>query len=106
MKTYIYVPPSEAAAKRHISLATGKSLRRLPKKTFMRAWCSVSWLNPGLHPDGYVDRGSGWPKALKPLANEAFRRRSARTITDNELYPYQAAKARIVHERKLVGLNA
>jgi hypothetical protein len=50
-------------------------------------------------------RESGWPKELKPLAGETFRRRSAGTLTDNELYPYQAAKARIIHDRKLAGLN-
>src|SRR5216684_9314647 len=99
MKTYIYIPPSEVTAKRHVSEVLDKTPRTLPKKVFMRAWCSVSWLYPGLHPDGYESRGSGWPKALKPLASEAFRRRGAGTIADNELYPYQACKARIIHER-------
>ena len=106
MKSYIYIPPSEATANQHVSEVLEKPARTLPKKTFMRAWCSVAWLYPGLHPDGYESRGSGWPKALKSLAGEAFRRRGVGAITDNELYPYQATKARIVHERKLAGLNA
>jgi hypothetical protein len=106
MKSYIYIPPSEVIAKRHVSEALKQTLRALPNKTFMRSWCSVAWLYPGLHPDGFEYRGSGWPKALKPLAGEAFRRRNAGTISDNELYPYQATKARIIHERKLAGLNA
>jgi hypothetical protein len=106
MKTQIYIPPSEATAERHASVALTRLPRRLPKKAFMHAWFSVSWLHPGLHEDGYEAGGSGWPKALKPLATEAFRRRGAGAITDNELYPYQAAKARIIRERKLTSLNA
>lgn len=32
---------------------------------------AVLYLFPGLHPDGYEDGGSGWPRALKRFAVEA-----------------------------------
>jgi len=95
----LYIAPSEKSAERHIATALKSNLERLPRRTFLRAWCSVAWLYPGLHPDGYQCRDSGWPKELKPLAKEAFRRRRAGQLTDLELYPYPAAKARIQRER-------
>jgi len=99
MKSYIYIPPSEACAQRHIAAGLKARPEQLPRRLFLRAWCSIAWLHPGLHPDGYQCRDSGWPKALRPLAREAFRRRRAGQLTDLELYPYPAAKARILRER-------
>jgi hypothetical protein len=42
--------------------------------------------NPGLHPDGYADVDSGWPRVLKHFATEAWRRVEAGEITEDELY--------------------
>jgi hypothetical protein len=50
---------------------------------------------PRLHPDGYEATGSGWPKHFKPFAAKAWRRFEIGELTDNELYCYQACKARI-----------
>jgi hypothetical protein len=41
----------------------------------------------GLHPDGFEDSASGWPRVLKPFAAEAWRRFEAGEITEVELYP-------------------
>ncbi len=105
MKSYIYIAPSEKSAERHITAALKGNLARLPRRAFLRAWCSITWLYPGLHPDGYECRGSGWPTRLKSLAKEAFRRRQAGQLTDLELYPYPAAKARILRVRKQAGME-
>ena len=77
----------------------------LTKKEFVRGWCSLSFLYPGLHPDDFASRGSGWPKHFRPLAAEAWRRFKALQLTDNELYCYHAAKARIGAERDAARLN-
>ena len=106
MKSYIYIPPSEACARRHIAAGLKARPDQLPRRLFLRAWCSIAWLHPGLHPDGYQGRDSGWPKELRPLAREAFRRRQAGRLTDIELYPYPAAKARILRERKSAGVRS
>ena len=106
MKSYIYIPPSEACAQRHIAAGLKARPDQLPRRLFLRAWCSIAWLHPGLHPDGYQCRDSGWPKALRPLAREAFRRRRAGQLTDLELYPYPAAKARILRERTIASASS
>lgn len=99
MKDTIYIPPSCRAAEKHLGFAFKKGLPALTKKEFVRGWCSLSFLYPGLHPDGFASRGSGWPKHFKPFAAEAWLRFEAGELTDNELYCYQAAKARIGVER-------
>ncbi len=51
---------------------------------------------------GYeFERPDDWdgPKAITRIAREAWRRAVAGQLTDNELYPYQAAKAAIVRAR-------
>ena len=106
MKSAIYVPPSCRTAEKHLSTAFNRELQTLTKTEFVRAWCSLAYLYPGLHPDGYDSRGSGWPKAFKPFAEEAWRRFESGELTDNELYPYQAAKRRIVKERGIMAIEA
>jgi len=106
MKSDIYVPPSCRTAEKHLSTAFKRELRTLTKIEFLRAWCSLSYLNPGLHPDGYQCRGSGWPKAFKAIAAEAWRRFECGELTDNELYPYQAGKARVLRHRGIMAIEA
>jgi len=52
-------------------------------------------LFPGLHPDGFEEADSGWPRVLRRVAAEAWRRAEAGELSDDELYCYQACKARI-----------
>ena len=92
-KSYIYIPPSCKVAERHLKAALRKPLERLTKKEFMKAYCSVAYLFPGFHPDSW-DEWEG-PPEIKPLLGEAWRRAGEGELTDNELYPYQASKARI-----------
>ena len=55
------------------------------------AWCSLAYLFPGLHPDGFEDADSGWPRVLKRFAAEAWRRAETDELADEELYPCDAA---------------
>ncbi len=57
---------------------------------FLRAWCAVAYAFSGLHPDGFEDTGSGWPRVLKRFAAEAWRRADAGELADEELYPCDA----------------
>ena len=59
-------------------------------KTKVRAWSSVAYLFPGLHPDGFAAADSGWPRGWQRLAAEAWRRVAAGEITEAELYPSAA----------------
>jgi len=65
-------------------------LEQRPNPDFIRAWCAVAYAFPGLHPDGYEDAESGWPRALRRFAAEAWRRADAGDITDEELHPCDA----------------
>ena len=56
-------------------------------KANLRAWSSVAYLFPGLHPDGFEAADSGWPRSLKRFAAEAWRRVEAGEIIGEELYP-------------------
>ena len=87
MKTAIYVPDSLRSAGRQIRLALVGPLEQLPKPEFVRAWCSLAYLFPGLHPDGFEDADSGWPRVLRRFAVEAWRRAEAGELADEELYP-------------------
>jgi hypothetical protein len=106
MQRQIYIPPSCTTAEKHLEVALNRDLRTLTTSEFVRAWCSLAYLYPGLHPDGYASRGSGWPKALKPVATEAWRRATAGQLTDNQLYCYQASKARLLKDVGIMALEA
>ncbi len=56
----------------------------------VRACCAVAYIYPGLHPDGYEDAASGWPRVLQRFAAEAWRRADAGELADEELYPCDA----------------
>jgi hypothetical protein len=90
MKTAVYVPNRLRSAGREIRLALGRPLNALSHEDFLRAWCSVAYLFPGLHPDGFDDAESGWPRALKRFAAEAWRRADVGELADEELYPCDA----------------
>src|ERR1039458_974106 len=90
MKNSIYIPSCLKSAGRKLRLALNHPIAELPKGAFVQAWCSVAYLFPGLHPDGYEDDASGWPRALKPFAAEAWRRAEKGELLDEELYPSDA----------------
>jgi hypothetical protein len=53
-----------------------KDLKKLEKEAFLNAWHAVAFLYPYLHPDEIGNPDGGWPKRLKPLAMEVWRRLS------------------------------
>jgi len=60
------------------------ALEQLPKPDFLRAWCAVAYSFPGLHPEGYEDAGSDWPRVLQRFAAEAWRRADAGELAEEE----------------------
>jgi len=90
MKHCAYIPSSLRAAGKQLRPALAGQLESLSKPAFIRAWNSVSYLFPGLHPDGYHSAECGWPRALRRIAAEAWRRADSGEISDDELYPSDA----------------
>lgn len=87
MKNEFYIPDSLRAASTHIRAAFSRPVANLPRTDFIRAWCSIAYLFPGLHPNAADDSDGGWPRALKPMAAEAWRRAEQGEISDDQLYP-------------------
>ncbi len=90
MSASVFVPATLRGAARELRGAFAVQLEILPKPDFVRAWCAVAYAFPGLHPDGYEDPESGWPRALRRFAAEAWRRADAGELADEELYPCAA----------------
>lgn len=42
--------------------------------TLIRGYHQIFEQYPGLHPDGFDDKNSGWPEHLKPVCAEMWRR--------------------------------
>jgi hypothetical protein len=90
MKTFHFIPDSARTAATQLRFALAQPLGNLSKADFVRAWSSIAYLFPGLHPDGYEDPDSGWPRVLRPFAAEAWRRADTGDLNDDELYPSDA----------------
>ncbi|MGA3285384.1 MAG: hypothetical protein ABSD57_13115 [Verrucomicrobiota bacterium] len=90
MNDSIYIPNRLRSAARELRQAMKQPLNELPHETFIRAWCCVAYLFPGLHPDGFAETDSGWPRVLKRFAAEAWHRADAGELADEELYPSDA----------------
>lgn len=87
MKNALYVPDSPRSAARHIRRAFAEPLERMPRVDFVHAWCSLAYLFPGLDPDSFDEAHGGWPRVLKPVATEAWRRVETGELVDEEIYP-------------------
>lgn len=70
--------------------ARSADLSTLSRPAFVTVWSSLSYLYPGLHPDGYQHARSGWPHSLRPVAREAWRRAGDGELCDEEIYPCDA----------------
>jgi len=90
MSAQIFIPATLRDAARCLRVGWQLPPAKLSKKDFVRAWSSVAYLFPGLHPDGFDEPDSGWPVALKRFVAEAWRRADAGELDDNELYPSDA----------------
>ena len=84
MKTISHVPNSLRSARRELRFSLANPLEQLPRDQFVRTWSTVAYLFPGLHPDGYEDAESGWPRVLRRFAAEAWRRADAGELADVE----------------------
>jgi hypothetical protein len=98
MERKIYLPGSSRSAAKQIRQAFGQRIDTLPPREFVRAWCAIAYLFPGLHPDEFENPEGGWPKVLKRFAAEAFRRAAAGGLDDAQLYPYSVIKLRLLRE--------
>jgi hypothetical protein len=98
MQSGIFVPDSLRTAGREVRLALGGVMEQLSREDFLRAWCSVIYLFPGLHPDEFLESDRGGPRTLKRFAAEARRRFEAGELADDELYCYETALTRLERE--------
>src|SRR5581483_12261852 len=74
MSDSMHIPNSLRSAGKNLRKAFRTNLGEMSKMEFIRAWASLAYLFPGLHPDAFDDADSGWPRVLKPFAAEAWRR--------------------------------
>lgn len=66
--------------------ATSSFLQNLEPHEFRHLWYRVGRHSPGLHPDEVNNPEGGWPKDLKEVGREAWRRRLAGSLSDDDLY--------------------
>lgn len=112
-----------------IQASERKVLKILPADEFRKGWHSIAFLYPGLHPDGALEHGSdishivednpvvrkieprliapyfvqsGWPVALAPIADDAWRRYEQGELSDDEFYCNEALVAGIHHRSPLL----
>lgn len=90
-----FLPEDESDAMQNFERLVQEKLAALSRESFLRLWYALVYLNPGLHPDGYESAGSGWTAQQSPLAQEAWRRATLGELSDEELYPADAAWAGI-----------
>lgn len=103
MNRSIYVPHSLKDAGRDVRLSLTGKIEDLPTENFVRAWCAMAYLFPGLHPDGFEDLNSGWPSVPRRFAAEAWRRADTGELADDQLYACDAQWSGIF-DRMLVHL--
>jgi DNA (cytosine-5)-methyltransferase 1 len=103
------------------------NIKQIPKADFLKAWWSVGYLHPHLHPDAALDNGkvvsrgtkrgvsfvlepvyvrSGWPVELIPVAQEARRRYDNKLISEDDYYCSVAVMVGAMNGKKLVELEA
>ena len=90
MSAIVHIPSSLHEAAKNMRAGWQKPAAGLTKPDFVRAWSALAYRYPGLNPDGFDDPDSGWPRALKMFASEAWRRAEAGELEDEELYACDA----------------
>lgn len=119
-------PKNEREALQWLIPALDTPLMNMPLDEFKKAWFAIGYLYGGLNPDdvdhgtqiSYKDEGpdrfrlieprliapfyvnSGWPVVLAPLFAEAWRRREAEALEDDEIYCYELVCAGIDDRQK------
>ncbi len=94
-----WIPVDEADARMRLAALTSTDIGSAGRALFLRGWHALFWLYPGLHPDGFDEDWEGGFEAYRPLAAEAFKRAEAGELADDEIYPTEAAQARLARER-------
>ena len=95
------VPSNRIQAKQLLRKCLAAAPQALPTEDFTALWSTIAYLYPGLHPDSFFDEKCGWPRRLRPFAEEAWRRFDAGKISTEELYPSDAQWAG-VYDRMLL----
>jgi hypothetical protein len=85
-----YIPDSVDTARRWVRSGLAPPAVSLSSGDFVRVWCSLFYLFPGLHPDGLGEPGDEWPGQFRALGAEAWRRAAAGEISEEQLYPSDA----------------
>jgi hypothetical protein len=90
MNESTWIPNNLRSAGRELRLAFNQSLNELSRERLLRVWNCVAYLFPGLHPDGFEDADSGWPRVVQRFAAEAWRRVESGELAEEALYPSDA----------------
>jgi len=90
MDNEFYVPISVRDAEAQLCLTQTTPIDQLSKSAFVRAWSSIAYLFPNLHPDYFEDAEGGWPSDLHDIAVEAWQRANDGDLNEYELYPSDA----------------
>lgn len=106
MNTFLSVPSSLRCAARELRHSFRAELEILSDAAFVRAWCAIAYLFPGLHPDDFDASETAWPRVLKRFGAEAWRRFHAGQLNAEELYPSDAQWAGIFDRMPAPGEEA
>ena len=90
MKTVIHIPNSSRSAAIELRRGFASPVEQIPAGHFLKIWSAIFYLFPSLHPDGFDDAESGWPRVLKKFAVEAWCRVASGQLSEDELYPSDA----------------
>jgi len=95
MTSGLFIPESVEEAEKIVLAVDPDALAGLAKPDFMRVWCAVVYLNPGLHTDNIHDPSYACDPLVRAVLAEVWRRADADEITDEEIYPYEVIRARL-----------
>ena len=93
MQSTVFVPSSSAIARSCVEEALDYGPENLDTADFLKAYHSLVYLYPGIHPES-MDDWDG-PVEVVPLIDEAIRRAEASELGESQLYPYQTIQARL-----------
>jgi hypothetical protein len=96
MKAKLYFPKSVEEAEGIVSSVDACALDNLAEHEFIRVWCSIVFLNPGLHTDNILDPDYDCEPMVRQVLEEVWRRADIGEITEDEMYPYEVIRARLV----------
>jgi|GEM_PF-6787761 len=98
MTTRLFYPGSVEDAEIAFEAMGARPLVELSTEDFIRVWCSVVYLNPGLHTDNFHDPEYECEPLVRGVLKEVWRRADAGELLDAELYPADVIRARLMGE--------